>query len=724
MLQQCRDIIRRQGFWLALAGASLALLAGCGGGGGDGGRASVTKVAVLSSAPERVTGGDALIEVTLPGPALTLSFSASLNGSNVTSAFKTNPATGTRVGLVAGLRTGDNTFTAIVDGSPTSVTLKNYPANGPVFSGPWETPFFCQTEQFNLPDGTKLGTPLDPNCSAATKVVYVYKSTTATTPNAFKPLPSLTSLPADVAQTTTSTGATVPFVVRVENGTVNRAIYQIAMLHDPSKIAPDPLNPSAGWNKRLIYTFGGGCIRGWYVQGTSTGGVIDDFMLGKGYAIASSTLNVFGNNCQDVTAAESMMLVKEKFIENYGVPKHTQGFGCSGGSYQQHQIVDNYPGLLDGIIPGCSFPEVGFATINMISDSRLLSTYYKTVPSTAMSDEQKRAAAGVGNLDTLANVAIGAGRITPTEFCPAALPVDQRYNATTNPKGVRCDVYDHTVNVYGRDPVTGFARRPLDNVGIQYGLAALNSAAITPTQFLDLNEKIGGYDNDGNIVAKRSSGDTAAMRAAYQTGRLTNGGGGLKEVPIIDYRAYNDLVNGGDIHIRYHTFSMRERLLKANGTNANQVSVTEDNRYGLYSTDSPLLRRAITWMDQWLTNLAADTSIDSKATKIVRAKPSDLSDMCLKPGSDTDKIVETVSATAGQCNTLYPVWPSPRMVAGGPLASDIIKCQLKPIDSADYKVTLSAAERARLAGIFASGVCDWTKPGVEQQALSGTWLSF
>ena len=50
-----------------------------------------------------------------------------------------------------------------------------------------------------------------------------------------------------------------------------------------------------------------------------------------------------------------------------------------------------------------------------------------------------------------------------------------RYNASTNPTGVRCDVYDHTVNVYGKDPVTGFARRPLDNVGIQYGLKVLNA---------------------------------------------------------------------------------------------------------------------------------------------------------------------------------------------------------------------------------------------------------
>src|SRR6185436_13828829 len=96
-----------------------------------------------------------------------------------------------------------------------------------------------------------------------------------------------------------------------------------------------------------------------------------------------------------------------------------------------------------------------------------------------------------------------------------------------NPGGTRCDVFDHTVNAYGRDPATGFARRPIDNSGVQYGLAALNAGAINATQFLDLNELIGGYDNDGNLVATRAAADPLALRAAYQTGRLTHGGGGL-----------------------------------------------------------------------------------------------------------------------------------------------------------------------------------------------------
>jgi hypothetical protein len=77
--------------------------------------------------------------------------------------------------------------------------------------------------------------------------------------------------------------------------------------------------------------------------------MITDAVVGKGYAEASSTLNVFGNNCNDLLASETMMMVKERFIKAYGKPLFTFGRGGSGGSYQQIQTADNYPGLLDGI---------------------------------------------------------------------------------------------------------------------------------------------------------------------------------------------------------------------------------------------------------------------------------------------------------------------------------------------------------------------------------------
>ena len=55
-------------------------------------------------------------------------------------------------------------------------------------------------------------------------------------------------------------------------------------------------------------------------------------------------------------------------------------------------------------------------------------------------------------------------------------------------------------------------------------------------------------------------------------------------------------------------------------------------------------------------------------------------------------------------------------MAGGPRSEDVLKCQLKPLDAADYgAVTFSAAQWGRLQAVFSTGVCDWSKPGVGQQ---------
>ena len=66
----------------------------------------------------------------------------------------------------------------------------------------------------------------------------------------------------------------------------------------------------------------------------------------------------------------------------------------------------------------------------------------------------------------------------------------------------------------------------------------------------------------------------------------------------------------------------------------------------------------------------------------------------------------------------------PRIVAGGPLTDDIFKCQLKPIDAKDYKIAPTADQMAQLQKVFPTGVCDYSKPGVGQDAKLVTWASF
>ncbi|HRO60727.1 MAG TPA: DUF6351 family protein [Burkholderiaceae bacterium] len=712
---------------VALGGAALCLVTACSNDDDDDDFGEVA-VEVRSSRPDFVSGGNALVDVSLPSGAAGspgAALKVTLNGNDVTSVFE-ELSPDRRRGLLTGLVDGDNTLVASFGGRSNTVILKNHPIEGPMFSGPHETPFFCQTDSFALPDGSTLGPALDANCSAPTVVQYVYRTTSATTP-AFRPLADPAQLPDDAAKVSVD-GREVPYVVRVETGTINRAIYQISVLHDPaSDPAPSPTTAPQGWNERLVYTFGGGCTGGWYRQGNTTGGVLDDNILKQGYAMASASLNVFGNNCQDLSAAETMAMVKEHFIEVWGPPRYTIGWGCSGGSYQQHQIADNYPGLLDGILPGCSFPEVGFATVNSITDARLLNHYFTDTAPGLFSEEQQRQVTGFLNLETMRTPTVnqGALRISPDFYCPAILPVEMRYDPVSNPTGVRCSVQDHTVNVYGRDPDTGFARRALDNVGIQYGLETLASGTISVDQFLDLNEKIGGYDADARFQPQRTVTDLQATRVAYTSGRLTNGGGGLKDVPIIDYRAYSDDNPIGDIHLRYHSFSVRERLVKANGHADNHLMLVEDFRYGYYSSASPMLLGALKSMDEWLARIAADTSNDPQSVKVVRNKPPTLVEGCLtRDPAAPVFIAEPQIRGQGQCEALYPSAPAPREVAGADVASDIIKCQLKPLSAGDYPVSFDSAQWARLQAVFPTGVCDWSKPGVEQQGLAGTWQVF
>jgi hypothetical protein len=128
-------------------------------------------------------------------------------------------------------------------------------------------------------------------------------------------------------------------------------------------------------------------------------------------------------------------------------------------------------------------------------------------------------------------------------------------------------------------------------------------------------------------------------------------------------------------------------------------------------------------MDQWLAKYLADRTPDPIPVKMNRSKPNDLVDACFT-NKGTVKIAELqVYQFDTTCNQLYPAFSTPRMVAGEPLANDVLKCQLRPVDpnSSLYKVRFTPAEAAQLKTLFPLGVCDYSKPGVGQQPPDGTW---
>ena len=128
-------------------------------------------------------------------------------------------------------------------------------------------------------------------------------------------------------------------------------------------------------------------------------------------------------------------------------------------------------------------------------------------------------------------------------------------------------------------------------------------------------------------------------------------------------------------------------------------------------------------VDAWLDAIANDRSSDSAAVKVARNKPVDVADACFS--DQGERIVEPASYTGGgRCNQMYPPHATPRIAAGGPLTDDILKCELKAIDRKAYTQPFTQDQMARLKAAFPKGVCDYSRPGVEQRRVSETWRRY
>ncbi len=675
--------------------------------------AGLTVTSVSNPNPRLVSGGQVLLRVGAPS-ALLAHVKVTVNGHSATRAFH-GETSGSELGLVT-LKHGNNAVIASVAVRRrhhrsarllATLVIDNHPITGPVFSGPQQVPFYCETQSFGL-DPAQM-----PKCQAATKVSYEYR----TTGGAFLALADPSQRPADLA-TATVNGRQVPYIVRLEQGVIDRGVYEIAALYDGKD--PSPLHADTSWNHKLVYTFGGGCNAG-YHQGRMTGGVINDLFLSRGYAVASNTLNVLDNNCSPIISAEAAMMTKEHVVETYGPLTHTIGWGGSGGAIQQYDIAESYPGILDGIVPGISFPDP-LTTGGPVTDCRLLLNYQSGPGAGLLTNDQYTAIAGFNDFRTCTawNLSF-ASRATATDSCDSSIPAAVRWDPNTNPKGVKCTSTEQLVNQIGRDPKTGFVRVPLDNVGVQYGLSALKAGKITPAQFIALNANIGGLDVAGKPSATRYTADPKALAAIYRDDIVNSASEGLASTPIIDQRY--DLDQTGpilDIHTADWSYVMRARLKEANGSAANQVIIenmplpAELNAANDYELDG---------MDQWLTAIESDHSHRNQRNKVIADRPRDISDGCYLLA--TQLVHEPLTDPAGgQCAARFPIAANTRTSAGQTLSMIAQKCQLKAIDFSAYGVTFSPDEQTALKAAFPTGVCDYSKPGVGQQKPVGDWLSY
>jgi hypothetical protein len=113
---------------------------------------------------------------------------------------------------------------------------------------------------------------------------------------------------------------------------------------------------------------------------------------------------------------------------------------------------------------------------------------------------------------------------------------------------------------------------------------------------------------------------------------------------------------------------------------------------------------------QWVATYKADTGPGTQRVKVIRNKP--IQDGCWSNPTTFIAEKQTLSSQPNSvCNTLFPSWTFPRQVAGGIVAANIMKCDLKPVSPADYAVVFTGPQMAKLNSIFPSGVCDWSRPG-------------
>ncbi len=700
---------RKARFWVALVSASLLCL-GAGAANAAKGTRPALSISVLSGRADLVSGGSALVAINLPRSA-TGHVKVTLDRRDVRSDFAIRQD-GRFEGLLTGLAPGRNRLQAtLASGWATRITLVNHPIGGPVFAGPQLEPWICEPGA------------VDQKCDQPPSFTYSFVSTNPAK-HGFQPYdPS--NPPSDVAQTKTDLGVTLPFIVRTETGYMDRDQYRISVLYQPGQ-PWSAVAPQRQFDHKLLILHGVSCGVD-HQTGTApgtTGETAADYALGKGFITMSTALDNSGHNCDLPLQAESLVMAKEYLIKSYGTLRYTIGTGCSGGSLAQQWIANAYPGVYQGILPTCSFPDA-WSTATQFLDYHLLLAYFLTASKREPGVVWTPAQMGdvLGGPDGLQNAEVSDNAqfhvAVPTDPCGGTTSAE-RYNPTTNPGGVRCTIQDAAINVFGPEPKKfwsanekklghGFVRPPIDNVGVQYGLAALEKGEITPAAFVDLNAKIGGLDIDTNPTPARDDGASPALVRAYQSGMI-NEANNLNQTAIIDCRGPNP----GLFHDAYRAFAVRARLDREHGTHANQliwegpIQLTADKDCELNSFIA---------MDRWLSAVERDHSRTPLPRKIIRDKPSDLTDECW------DGIGNKLSN--GLCPSgVVNVEGTPRTVAGDAITTDANKCQLKPLRRRDYRaIPFTRAQWTELKKTFRKGVCDFSKPGIDQQPTI-PWLTY
>ena len=458
---------------------------------------------VLSSRPDQVSGGDALVQVSAPSGLLD-KLTVERNGEDVTAAFKLQGDG--LVGLVDGFDLGNNELTVHRNRKSSSppadrLQIVDYPTEGPIFSGPHQYPFVCKTIQAGLgepivdnqnglgfrvlnPDGSTAGWSLD--CSAAH--------------SGRLPLPqhrwavqaaSLRWLAARRPRHHPAPRWPRRRLRRAPGARHDQPVHLLLRDARALRRGPEPhrhvgVEPKADLHvrRRGRDRPQPGHARLERPARPRPAPGLRDHPFERHRTNTHYNLELGG---------ETALMTKEEFIERYGVPHYTVGLGGSGGAIQQYIYGQNYPGLIDAGIPQRSYPDMVTQTIH-VGDCELLE-YYMDVTDAAnpmwQNWDDREWLIGLNGSSTFPNPYLGGAPgsdecvngwrgLTPLALNPlfgSAGAGTDRMDPTVM-AAVHWTHWDDLKNIYGVG-ANGYARSTWDNIGVQYGLQALREGKIT-----------------------------------------------------------------------------------------------------------------------------------------------------------------------------------------------------------------------------------------------------
>ncbi|PSU14799.1 hypothetical protein C9J03_00900 [Photobacterium gaetbulicola] len=641
---------------------------------------------------------------------------------------------------------------------------------GPVnslYSGPNQYPFFCMTVDSGLgqpvvdnQDG--YGVPVyDPvngvklmgyskDCAIKTQLSYVVVGENNV-------LVSRSEL--ELRQDPPSKGE---LLVRVEKGTINRYIYTIAMPIGIDEVGKQ--DSAEVWNQRLIYRFEGGSGLGFRQGKMKLNRLIDKELsqLRKGYAVVASSGNKTSYGYNMLLAEDTARRVKAQFVSLFGEPIYTIGIGGSGGGLAQYLIAQNSEGILDGLLPLYSYPDMVSVSIYAL-DCDLLNTYFSFRASDRDRWQDWQSRQHIEGLRAINEAEQRFGWLQPlNQLVRFKMPQFPQGNSEcingffglssylNNPRQgflkpyyhesvvdkVNWNYWQDLVHIYGKDE-HGFAQSTWDNVGVQYGLQALREKVISIDEFIEINQRIGAWKpfndmeserklslsasipplwlslwgehnvtEDKRAPAKRRSAPLSAIERAYQYGQVFIGDVSL---PIIDIRHH--LEDDLNMHHTSASFSTRLRILDEMGHADNHVIWISDKQY------NPV-EQAYTLMDQWLMAIKAMPESMSYSAKVKESKPQLAVDTCFSAEGAIHASGKRVfdgqwnAQANGPCTDSYPIYSNSRIQAGAPWKGSIFKCHTIAVEAAIAKGMYgdvdATARLSELQKTFPDGVCDYS----------------